>query len=119
MAQRKWSLAVSGYETTPFVFVIISYLESGKLSGIVFGYGLDDRGFESREEPEIFLFTTASRRAPWPIQPPIQWVPRALSLRVNRPERDADHSPPSTAEFKNALSYTSTPPIRLHDVVLS
>jgi hypothetical protein len=32
---------------------------------------------------------------------------------------DADHSPPSSAEVKNAWSYTSTPPIRLHGVVLS
>jgi hypothetical protein len=29
------------------------------------------------------------------------------------------HSPPSSANVKNAWSYTSTPPIRLHGVVLS
>jgi hypothetical protein len=40
-------------------------------------------------------------------------------LGVKRPEREADHSPPSSAEVKNAWSYTSTPPIRLHGVVLS
>jgi hypothetical protein len=28
-------------------------------------------------------------------------------------------SPPSSAEVKNAWSYTATPPIRLHGVVLS
>jgi hypothetical protein len=28
---------------------------------------------------------------------------------VKRPGREADHSPPSIAEFKNAWSYTSTP----------
>jgi hypothetical protein len=33
--------------------------------------------------------------------------------------READHSPPSSAEVKNAWSYTSTPLTRLHDVVLS
>jgi len=33
-----------------------------------------------------------------PTQPPIQWVPRALSLGVKRPGREADHSPPSSAE---------------------
>jgi hypothetical protein len=33
--------------------------------------------------------------------------------------READHSPPSSAEAKNAWSYISTPPIRLHGVVLS
>jgi hypothetical protein len=35
------------------------------------------------------------------------------------PGREADHSPPSSAEVKNAWSYTSTPLIRLHGVVLS
>jgi hypothetical protein len=29
------------------------------------------------------------------------------------------HSPPSSAKVKNAWSYTSTPPIGLHDLVLS
>jgi hypothetical protein len=33
-------------------------------------------------------------------QPPIQWVPGALSLGVKRPLREADHSPPSSAEVK-------------------
>jgi hypothetical protein len=32
---------------------------------------------------------------------------------------EADQSPPSSAEANNALRYTSTPPIRLYDVVLS
>jgi hypothetical protein len=56
-----------------------------------------------------FLFTTASRTALGPTQPPIQWVPGALSLGVKRPVREADHSPPSSAEVKNAWRYTSTP----------
>jgi hypothetical protein len=46
----------------------------------------------------IFLFTTASRPALWPTQPPIQSVPGALSLEVKRQGREADHSPPSGAE---------------------
>jgi hypothetical protein len=57
----------------------------------------------------IFLFTTASRMALGPTQPPIQWVPGALSLGVKWPGCEADHSPPSSAEVKNACSYTSTP----------
>jgi hypothetical protein len=67
----------------------------------------------------IFLCTTASRTALGPTQPPIQWVPGILSLGVKRPGREADHSPPSSAEVKNAWSYTSAPPIRLHSAVLS
>jgi hypothetical protein len=56
-----------------------------------------------------FLFTTASRPALRPTQPPIQWVPGALSLGVKRPVREADHSSASSAEVKTAWSYTSTP----------
>jgi hypothetical protein len=44
---------------------------------------------------------------------------RALSLGVKQPGREADHSPPSSAEIKNEWSYTSTPPLHLHGVVLS
>jgi hypothetical protein len=66
-------------------------------------------GIYSRWGLEIFLFITASRTALGPTQPPIQWVPGALSLGVKRPGREADHSPPSSAEVKNAWSYTSTP----------
>jgi hypothetical protein len=33
-----------------------------------------------------------------PTQPPIQWVPEALSPGVKRPEREADRPPPSVAE---------------------
>jgi hypothetical protein len=45
----------------------------------------------------------------WPTQPPTQWIPGALSLGVKRPGGEANHSPPSSAEVKNAWSYTSTP----------
>jgi hypothetical protein len=86
---------------------------------IVLGYGLDDRGFESRQGLGILLLTTASRLALGPTQPPIQRVPGALSLGVKRPGSEADHSPPSSAEVKNVWSYTSTPPGCFHGVVLS
>jgi hypothetical protein len=76
------------------------------------------RGFDSRRRLGIFLFTTASRTALGPTQPPIKWVPEDLSLEVKRPGREADYSFPSITEIKNAWSYTSTPPIRLHGVVL-
>jgi hypothetical protein len=85
----------------------------------VVGYGLDERGFESRHGLEIFLFTTASRRSLGSTQPPIQWIPGALSLGVKRPRREADHSLPSSAEVKNAWNFTSTTPVCLHGVVLS
>jgi hypothetical protein len=36
-------------------------------------------------------------------QTPIQWVPRALSLGVKRPGREADHSSPSSADVKECV----------------
>jgi hypothetical protein len=100
--------------------VVVDYFNVFPRSGgTVLGYGLDDRGFESRQGMGIFLSTTASRAVLGPTQPPIQCVPGALSLGVKPPARETDHSPPSSAEVKNAWSYTSTLAIRLHGVVLS
>jgi hypothetical protein len=42
----------------------------------------------------------ASRTALGHTQPPIQWVPGTLSSAVKQPGREADHSPPSSAEVK-------------------
>jgi hypothetical protein len=76
-------------------------------------------GFESRQVLGIFLFTTASRPVLEPTQSRIQWIRGALSLGAKRPVCEADHSPPSSAKVKNVWSYTSTPPICFHGVVLS
>jgi hypothetical protein len=67
----------------------------------------------------IFLFTTASRMALGPTQPPIQCIPGALSLRVKQLGHEADHQPPSSAEVKYVWSYTSITPTHLHGMVLS
>jgi hypothetical protein len=48
------------------------------------------RGFDSRWELRILFFSTASRPALRPTQPPIQWVSGALSPRVKRPGRKTD-----------------------------
>lgn len=46
----------------------------------------------------------------------VQWVPSCVFLGVQWVEHKADHSSPSNAEFKNAWSFTSTPPVpSLHD----
>jgi hypothetical protein len=43
-------------------------------------------------------------------QPSIKWVPGALSPGVKRAGREADHSPPTSAEVKKTWIYTSGPP---------
>jgi hypothetical protein len=50
-----------------------------------------------------FLFDTVSRPALGPTQSPIQWVPGVPSLRVKRPGRETDNSPPSRADVKECV----------------
>ena len=65
----------------------------GSSVGIVTGYGLDGPGIKSRWGRD---FPHLSRPALGPTQPPAQWVP-GLSRGKERPGRDADPSPPSSA----------------------
>jgi hypothetical protein len=62
----------------------------------------------------ISLRWSMSRPGLGPTQPPVQWLPGE-----KRPGSEADHSPPSSAEVKNAWTNTYTPPILLHGVVLN
>jgi hypothetical protein len=52
-----------------------------------------------------FFFSTASRLALGPIQPPIQRVPEALCPGVKRPGRKGYHSPPFSAEVPHISSW--------------
>jgi hypothetical protein len=72
------------------------------------GWTIGVLGFDSRRDLGIFFYTTSSRTALRPTQPPIQWVPGALSLGVKWLGREADHSPPSVPRSKNEWWYTST-----------
>jgi hypothetical protein len=86
--------------------------------GIATGHGLDDRGVgvgvPVGSRIENFLFSTSSRPALGPTQPPIQWV-----LGVKRPGRETDHSPPAKAEDKKTWVYSSTSPYAFMGVVLT
>jgi hypothetical protein len=59
----------------------------------------------------IFLFTTTSRLALGPTQPPFQWELGSSSCGgVKQQGREAEHSPPSGAKVKNMWNHTSMPP---------
>jgi hypothetical protein len=91
---------------------------------IVTRLGAGRPGFNSRQGQGFFS------SPPRPTHPPIQRVPWALYPGKKRPENESDSSPASSAEDKNAWSYTSIPQyvfmvwclsdhrIRLHGVVL-
>jgi hypothetical protein len=66
-------------------------------------------GFDSRQGLGTFLFTTVFRLALGPTEPPLQWLQGALSLGIKRPGREADYSPPFSAEVKNVWSIPPLP----------
>jgi hypothetical protein len=59
---------------------------------------------------KTFHFSISCRPALGSTQPPIKWVSGALSPGVKWQGREADHSPPTSAEVKKMWIYTSTPP---------
>jgi hypothetical protein len=73
--------------------------------GIATVYGLDDQGGGSSSPCRVknIHFSISSRPAVGSTQPPIKWVPG-----VKRQGREADHSPPTSAEVKKMWIYRST-----------
>jgi hypothetical protein len=95
----------------PRMFVCLKQLRiRDSVVGIASGYGLDDRGVGVRVPVESRIFFTSSRPALGSTQPPIQWVPGALSPGVKRQWREGDHSLPTSSEVKKMWIYTPTPP---------
>jgi hypothetical protein len=88
--------------TSPISRAGIAY----RCSGYATCWATKEMWFDSRHEKGIFLFSTASRPALGPTQP-IQWVPGVLFPGVMWAGREVDHSPPSSAEVKNAWSLDS------------
>jgi hypothetical protein len=87
------------------IFTLFYFKSRDSSVSIALGYGLDDRCSRVRFPAglRIFLFTTTSRTALGPTQPPIQWVPGALHLGVKLPRRESDRSLPSSAQVKERL----------------
>jgi hypothetical protein len=67
-------------------------------------------GFISQQKQETFLFTTMSIPASGAHSAFHPVIMNAVSLRNKKLVFEADYSPPSSAEVKNAWSYTSVPP---------
>jgi hypothetical protein len=76
-------------------------------------------GFESRQGKGFSSLRHRVQTGSGEHQPPTQRVTGALSPGIKWPGCEADYSPPSSEEFKNEWSYSSTPPIRLHGLVLN
>jgi hypothetical protein len=68
---------------------------------LTMGWTIGRLRFDPRQRQRIFILAPASRPALGPTQTPIQWVPGSFPGGKARPGRDADHSPPSSAEVKN------------------
>jgi hypothetical protein len=84
--------------------------------GIALGYGLDDRGSRVRFPAGAGNFSLHHRVKNGSGAHP---APYPMGTMGSFPRGKADHSLPSSAQVKNAWSYTSTTPIRLRGVVLS
>jgi hypothetical protein len=72
-----------------------------------------------RVQVEARIFFILSRPALGSTQPPIEWVPGALSPGLKRQGRETDHSPPANAEVKKNVELYIHSPIRLHGLVLN
>jgi hypothetical protein len=81
--------------------------------GVARGYRLDDRGFRIQFSAGAENFSLHHRvqngSAAHPVSFPMGSGPGALTLRLKRTGREADHSPPSSSEVKNAWGYTCIP----------
>jgi hypothetical protein len=92
-----------------------------KAVGIAPAYELDDQGSRVRFLAGAGNFSLYHRVqngcGAHPASYPM--VPGALSLRVKRPGREADHSPPSSAEVEECVELYLHSPIRIHGVVRS
>jgi hypothetical protein len=84
----------------------------------IFRAGVAQSRCYSRQGLGIFPFVTVSRSVLGPTQPAVQWAPVAIFPRVKRLGREADHSPPSSAEVKEYMALYLHHPIRLQGVVL-
>jgi hypothetical protein len=90
----------------PFVCVV----------GIATSYRLNDRGVEVRVPVASRIL---SSRRPDQLWGPLNLLPGTISPGVKLQGREADHSPPASAEVKKNVDLYVHSPIRLYGVVLN
>jgi hypothetical protein len=91
----------------------VQIMNLGTSVSTVSDYRLDDRAIEAwspAEAKRIFPPASVSRLALGPTQPPVQWVPEALSLGVKRGQGVTLTTQPHLVARYWMRSYTSSPP---------
>jgi hypothetical protein len=97
--------------SSTFLICLSLHLSWDSSVGIATGYGLDGREVGVRVLVRSKMFSS-------PRHPDQFWGPpsllfngyRGFSPGIKRPGREADHSPPTSANVKNTWIHTSTPP---------
>jgi hypothetical protein len=118
---RRYSLHRNSSNVSCVLVPFLSCKSRHSSVGIALGYGLDDRGSRVRFPAGAWNFSLHHRVHNGSGAHPASYSvgTRGSFPGVKCPGREADHSPPSSAQVKNACNCTSIPPIRLHGVVLS
>jgi hypothetical protein len=99
------------FPPNPYQFIIHQSSYHSSVVAIATGYGLDDRGAGFRVPVGSRIFFSP-RRPDQLCGPPnllSNWLLGALSPGVKRQGREAENSPPASAEVKKMWIYTSTP----------
>jgi hypothetical protein len=107
--------------TLLFVYLNVYFVTGAAIAQAVqcltTGWTIGRSRFDPRQGHRIFLLALASRPALGPTQPHIRWVPGVLSPGVKRGRGvTLTTHPHLVPRLRMSRSYTSSPPMRLHDV---
>jgi hypothetical protein len=105
------SLNKANYGSRIFMFLRHKYKSRDSVVGIATGYGLDDRRVGVGVPVGSRIFTSPTVQTGSGVHPTSYTMGTGGSFPgVRRSGREADHSPPTSAEVKKMWIYISTPP---------